>query len=89
MILFPTFSGDSYLAATAGRGMHDCEGMARVNDFSPSARAVSLISPGSFVDCTMICARPLNRLRCQSGALVPFGRKTSGSCDDEIGRAHV
>ena len=29
----------------------------------PSALAVSLISPGSFVDWTMTCARPLNTLR--------------------------
>ena len=32
-------------------------------DCKPSALAVSLISPASFVDCTMTCARPLNRLR--------------------------
>src|SRR5450759_4502645 len=48
---------------TLGRGVTDCVVTVTVAVFKPSAVAVSFISPASLVDCTMICARPLNRLR--------------------------
>ena len=58
----PVFHG------TLGRDrLLGCVVMVVVTGFKPSALAVSLISPASFVDCTMICARPLNTLRDQAG----------------------
>jgi len=48
---------------TLGRKAQVTAGMETVADFKPSAAAVSLISPAAFVDCTMTCARPLNKLR--------------------------
>src|ERR1035437_3189855 len=48
---------------TLGRAAPACVVMVAVTGFKPSAVAVSLISPASFVACTMICARPLNTLR--------------------------
>src|ERR1035438_5083981 len=50
-----------------GRGTQGCVCTAAVAGARPSAVAVSLISPVSRVDCTMICARPLNWLRDHGG----------------------
>src|SRR6266705_391600 len=48
---------------TLGRAVAGCVVMVVVAGCKPSAVAVSLISPASRVDCTMICARPLKTLR--------------------------
>src|ERR1700690_2504273 len=47
----------------AGRGVQGWADTDPVAGVNPSALAVSLISPGSRVDWTMICPRPLNTLR--------------------------
>ena len=69
---------------TDGRGAHGCVCTVAVAGARPSAVAVNLISPASRVDCTMICARPLNRLRDHGGTLafpmiftVTFGIQTA------------
>src|SRR6187551_3408229 len=54
---------------TNGRGLAGCVFAVVVAGARPVVVAVNLISPASFVDCTMICARPLNRLRDHGNAL--------------------
>src|ERR1035441_79068 len=55
---------------TDGRPAHGCVCTTAVVGARPSPLAVNLYSPASRVDCTMIWARPLNRLRDHGAALV-------------------
>src|SRR5271165_4314741 len=62
----------SHSHGTAGRSLQGCVCTTVVAGRRPSEVAVNLNAPDSWVDCTMICARPLNRLRFQFADACPF-----------------
>ena len=87
------------LTARSGAGRTAGFAPRRMAGFNPSPVAVSVSVPGSFVDCTMTCARPLKTLRIQgdggmTGALVssrltavlksPFDDSFERKNDDDV-----